>query len=81
MTISMFNWLESRSINFHLTSVYVVTILNVVMKFHTLLLDEKLLQRMLVEKIEFTVADLLEALIFVLLLFILKFLIILIYYI
>jgi hypothetical protein len=51
------------------------------MKFHTLLLDEKLLQRMLVEKIEFTVADLLEALIFVLLLLILKFLIILIYYI
>lgn len=79
MTISMFNWLESRSINFHLTSVYVVTILNIVMKFHTLLLDEKLLQRMLVEKIEFTVADLLEAL--VLLLLILKFLIILIYYI
>ena len=75
----MFNWLESRSINFHLTSVYVVTILNVVMKFHTLLLDEKLLQRMLVEKIEFTVADLLEAL--VLLILILKFLIILIYYI
>ena len=81
MTISMFNWLESRSVDFHLTSVNVVTVLNIVMKFHTLLINEILFQRLLVEKIKFTVADLLEALVYFLQLFILKFLIILIYYI